>query len=129
MKPIEVALRLLALEGTGPDAALRVYVRMAARLEPLIGVAGMRAILVRGAKLSVAQYPCFAALAVESQGSTKTIEERLHAAFTEHEPLAAAALYGTLLGLLVSFIGEPLVWQVLRGAFPAIEQSAKESEP
>ena len=132
MKHLEVALRLLALEGADPEAAVRVYARMAARFEPLIGVAGMRAILVRSAKLSVAEYPCFASLAVAPPGSMHTVEDRLQASFGEHEPAplsAAAALYGKLLGLLTSFIGESLVRQVLRGAFPALEQNVRGSEP
>lgn len=131
---VDVALRLLALEGAGPDGALRVYTRLAARLEPLIGAAGMRALTARSAKLIVSEYPRFASLVADVPGSTKTTEERLQSCFSEHLPepqsaaAAAAALFGTLLGLLTSFIGEQLVWHVLRGAFPAIEQSAKETE-
>lgn len=134
MKHVDVALQLLALEGAGPEAALRVHVRLAARLEPLIGVAGTQALLTRGAKLTAREHACFASLAVTPAGATETTEERLRICLSvhEHEPAAlvaaAAALYGTLLGLLTSFIGEPLVWQVLRGAFPAIEQSVQETE-
>jgi len=134
---VDVALRLLLLESAGPDAgpdaaALRVYVRLAARLEPLIGVAGMRALMTRSAKLTVSDHPCFASLVVDWPGSTKTTEERLRVCFGDVQPealsSAAAALYGTLLGLLASFIGEQLVWQVVRGAFPEIEQNVKETE-
>ncbi len=135
MKHVDVARQLLALEGAGPEAALRVHARLAARLEPLIGVAGTRALLARSARLTAREHACFASLAVAPAGSTETIETRLRICLGEHEhepaalAAAAAALCGTMLGLLTSFIGEPLVWQVLRGAFPAIEQSVEETEP
>ena len=128
---VELARRLLALEGVGAAAAVQVYARLAARLEPLIGVAGMRALLARSAKLAAAELPRFAVLAFETTASGAACEQQLQECFEgeEGEELvaAAAALYGTLLGLLMSFIGEHLVWQVVRGAFPAVE-SEKETE-
>ena len=138
---VDVALRLLALEsasgGRADDfgaGAVRVYDRLAGRLEPLIGVAGMRALLARSAKLTKSEFPCFGALATSDiTGPPTPAGETLRASFGELDPAAtpaaAAALYGTLFGLLTSLIGERLVWQVLRSAFPAIEPSVpKESE-
>jgi hypothetical protein len=38
-------------------------------------------------------------------------------------------LFATFFGLLIAFIGERLVWQVLRSAFPGIdERTSKEKE-
>ena len=130
---IEVAKRLLDWEPpSGPGvseraaAALRVYERLFERLSPLIGVAGMRAILARSARLTRAEYPCFEAASVASE----VVAERLHACLAELDEAeiadAAAALYGTLLGLLNSFIGKRLVWQVLRSAFPGVDESEPE---
>lgn len=52
-------------------------------------------------------------------------EERLFACLRKLEATeaeaAATAVFGTFLGLLSSFIGEALVSQMLRGAFPAID--------
>lgn len=122
---VAIAELLLAHEagsgGDEPASAVRVHDKLAARLSPLIGVAGMRALIERSAKLTRAEYPCFAAATANGDSA------RLAACFAELEPAAvhgaAAALYGTLLGLLMSFIGERLVWQVLRSAFPAMPQS------
>jgi len=128
---VEMARRLLVLEGVGAAAAVQVYVRLAARLEPLIGVAGMRALLARSAKLTAGERPRFAVLAFETTASGPACEQQLQACFEREEPeeliAAASALYATLLGLLTSFIGEHLVWQVVRSAFPAVE-SEKEKE-
>ena len=130
---VELACRLLALEGADADAALRVHRRLAARLEPLIGVAGLRALLARSAKLTMTEFPGLASLASEPPPPLPTTEERLQSCLSVHEPeqltAAAGALYGTMIGLLTSFIGEKLVWQVLRAAYPAIEQSVKETKP
>ena len=128
---VALARRLLAFEGAGAAAAVRVYARLAARLEPLIGVAGMRALLARSAKLAAGEHPRFAVLAFETTASGPACEQQLQACFEGGEPeeliAAAAALYATLLGLLTSFIGEHLVGQVVRSAFPAVE-SEKEKE-
>jgi hypothetical protein len=137
---VDVALRLLDFEGENSagaadraGAAVRVYEKLAARLEPLIGVAGMRAVLARSAKLTKSEFPCFGTLgAVEPSHDPTSSGEQLRKCFSELDPAmtspAAAALYGTLIGLLTSFIGERLVAQVLRSAFPAIEREPKETD-
>lgn len=130
---VEIAKRILEQEpprGAGVNeraaAAVRVYERLFERLSPLIGVAGMRAVLARSARLTKAEYPCFEAASVASE----LVAERLHACLAELDEAeiadAAAALYGTLFGLLNSFIGKRLVWQVLRSAFPGVDESKPE---
>jgi hypothetical protein len=114
---------------TGPGAneraaaAVRVYERLFERLSPVIGVAGMRAILARSARITKPRFPSLEAASVASDLAA----EHLRSCFLQLEEAemadAAAALYGTLLGLLNGFIGERLVWQVLRSAFPGIEES------
>jgi hypothetical protein len=132
---LEVARRILEHEPpSGPGAseraaaAVRVYEHLFERLSPVIGVAGMRAVLARSARLTTPEFPCFDAVCVASELAA----ERLHACLLQLEEGqmadAAAALYGTLVGLLNSFIGKRLVWQVLRSAFPGIEESTPEEK-
>jgi hypothetical protein len=132
---IGIARRLLEHEppaGPGANeraaAAVRVYERLFERLSPVVGVAGMRAILARSARLTKPQFACFEAASVASDLAA----EHLRTCFLELEEAdmteAAAALYATLLGLLNAFIGERLVWQVLRSAFPGIEESKPEEK-
>jgi hypothetical protein len=140
---VDAALALLACEGgtTGSAeeraaAAVRVYARLSERLVPLIGAAGTRAIIGRSVKLARAEFACFEGVAVgveRPDAPPMPTDHQLVAALRELEPAAAseavAALFGTLIALLTSFIGERLVSQVLRGAFPEMDESgSKETE-
>lgn len=128
---IEVALRVLAHErGTSGSAverataAVLVYQQLADRLGPLVGTSGFQALFARSLKLTRTDFPCFGEVASgeELLAGLKTLEP---AATTD----AAAALFATLFRLLTAFIGERLVWQVLRGAFEFIDEStSKETE-
>jgi hypothetical protein len=109
-------------------AAVRVYERLFERLSPVIGVAGIRAVLARSARLTKAEYPCFEAAGVASERASEVLHGCLVRLDERELEDAAAALYGTLLGLLNSFIGKRLVWQVLRSAFPGIEESTSEEK-
>lgn len=129
---VEAAKRLLAHESTGSGAdepaalAVRVYEKLSLRLAPLIGAAGVQAVLARSAKLTRDEFPCLRELFV----SAAQPKEQLHACLSKTEPAvasaAAAAMLGAFLGLLTAFIGEPLVWHVLRGTFPAIDLNVPE---
>lgn len=143
---IALAARLLAHQRSAsagvedPAAAARlavvgVYERLAERLSPLIGAAGLRALLARSARLSVQEYPCLRILSVSVDATlpAASVVEQLATSFGDldavHASEAAAALYGTLIGLLTSFIGERLVGQVLQSAFPALDHGiVKETE-
>ena len=124
---VEAARRLLAHESAGSSAeecaaaAVRVYEKLSRRLAPLIGNVGVQALFVRSAKLSARDFPCLGRLFVDSV----TPEAQLQACLGALEPAAAtdaaAAMVGTFLGLLTAFIGEPIVWQVLEGTFPATD--------
>ena len=136
------ALRLLACERgtTGSSveraaAALRVHERLAERLGPLIGAAGAQALFLRSLRLTAMEIPCLSEvidvdLDPTARAPATASTERLLSSLSALEPAAtsaaAAALFGTLIGLLGAFIGERLVWQVLRGAFAGIDESAPE---
>lgn len=123
----ETARRLLANEGSagGADecvtAAGRVYDKLQAQLGPLVGAAGVQALLVRSVKLTREE---FSFLEVDVlKGSTK-----LRASLQAQDPAvvteSAAALFATFFALLTTFIGERLTTQALRSAWPTIEEMA-----
>ena len=137
---VEAAKRLLAHAESGRGgedvavAAGRVHERLSRRLSPLIGEAGMRALFARTVKLVKPEFPCFEPLAAVAEPTTgpAAANEHLVACLSGLERAvaaeAAAALYGTLLALLTALIGERLVAQVLRSAFPVIDENVKETK-
>ncbi len=121
---VEVATRLLGHEG---EEARAVYEKLAARLSPLIGEAGVRALVTRSIKLSAREFAPLGQIAVEPFAEVPPVGDQLAAVLAglppEEASAASIALFGTLIGLLASLIGGPLVRQVLRRTFPALEHS------
>jgi hypothetical protein len=117
---------LLAHEGAAGSAdeaamaAGRVYDKLDAHLAPLLGAAGVQALLARSAKLTQGE---FSFLTVAGPGSTK-----LCGCLRAQDPSvareSAAVLFGTFFTLITTFIGERLTVQALRRAWPKIEEMA-----
>ena len=129
---LENATRLLAHEGaaSGADgavaaAAARVYDKLHAHLAPLVGTTGVQSLFVRSAKLTPDEFAGLADVSI-LEGSTK-LREHWQAQGSTVDAKAAAALFGNFLSLLTTFIGERLVTQVLRSAWPAIEEAPEET--
>lgn len=129
----DAAKRLLASEGCNgggaeeyADAAGRVYAKLHLLLDPLVGTAGVQALLRRSAKLSQEEFACLGDSAVVESAA------KLRDALLAQESNAAAtaaAFFGAFLALMTTFIGERLTAEVLRRAWPTIEESApKETE-
>jgi hypothetical protein len=106
-------------EGASDDvlAAGRVYEKLHDHLAVLLGSAGVHALLVRSAKLARAQHPFLDD--IDSSTALCTCLQRQSAAVAGE---AAAALFGAFLTLITTFIGERLTTQVLRHAWPTIEE-------
>ena len=128
----ETATRLLAHEGaaSGADdavaaAAGRVYDKLHLHLAPLLGSIGVQSLFVRSAKLTPDELTGLADVSI-LKGSTK-LREHWQAQGSAVDADAAAALFGNFLSLLTTFIGERLVIQVLRSAWPTIEQIPEET--
>ena len=126
---LESARRLLAHEGAtgGADdsvaaAAGRVYDKLHAHLAPLVGTIGVQSLFVRSAKLTPDEFAALAEVSI-LEGSTK-VREHLQAQGSAVDAGPAVALFGTFLTLLTTFIGERLVAEVLRSAWPTIEETA-----
>lgn len=103
-------------------AAGRVLDKLNEQLVPLLGAAGVQALLVRSAKLAQGELACLADLA-----SLET-SARLRACLQALDPgvamATAEALFGTFLALVTTFIGERLTLQALRASWPNIEARA-----
>ena len=134
MKPTtaqrERARRLLSAEGdsgassdASAAAAGRVYDKLSAQLIPLLGLAGVEALFARSAKLAGGDRPCIAWLASGIEASSR-LRGCLQALAPADASETAAVLFATLLELVVTFIGDRLTVQALRGAWPAIEETA-----
>jgi hypothetical protein len=125
---IERAKRLLAAEGdSGASAAAcaaaagRVYDKLAAQLAPLLGLAGVEALFVRSAKLARADLVPAIEGATQRAAGLRAFLGQLEASAAGE---AAAALFATFLDLVITFIGDRLTVQVLRGAWPVIDTTA-----
>jgi hypothetical protein len=102
----DFARRLIALEGAGPGAAGRVCDRLRQPLARLAGVAGFRSLLSRAVALAKAEDGALHAVRVREDGTL------------EGMPGAGGAVVAHLLGLLVTFIGEPLTRQLVSEVWP-----------
>jgi hypothetical protein len=126
---LESARRLLAHEGAAGSAnegatttAGRVYDKLHAHLAPLVGDVGVQLLFVRSAKLAQGEFSFLAEVSL-LEGSTK-LRERLQARDPALGTESAEALFGTFFALVTTFIGERLTTQVLRRAWPTLEETA-----
>jgi hypothetical protein len=127
-REVERARRLLASEGDSGSsadecaaAAWRVYEKLNARLAPLVGSAGVEALLVRSAKLAQAELGSLAEVAIAE--GMKKVSSGLQALDPTDATEVAATLFGTFLELVTNLIGERLTVVVLRSAWPTIEDT------
>jgi hypothetical protein len=136
---LDSAKQLLASPGSASKSpeeqallAVRAYQRLSDRLAPLIGAAGLEALLVRSVKLTKADYPSMGDYdgGEATNGHAASPAERLRACLASVDATAASSvvtsLYGTLHGLLRALIGQELVRQILRSAFPAMNDDVQE---
>ncbi len=108
----DLAGRLIALEGACGDppaanVASRVCARLRAPLSRLAGVAGYRSLLARALALARAGDDSLHAVRLRADGTLEGLD-------AGGEGIAAH-----LLGLIVTFIGEPLTRQLVSEAWPA----------
>jgi len=121
-----LARRLLALEATALLATgaskqhevVEVCEKLRLCLMRFAGADGVAALLRRALVLARVEAPALGRVTLKPDGSL----EGLHALADEADGVvaAAAALISHLLGLLVMFIGEPIVLRLVREAWPDI---------
>ena len=111
-----LARRLIALEAARTEPmgeAARVCDRLRVPLSKLAGVAGFRSLLTRALAMAKVEIPSLNGVHARPDGSLGGFE-----AGFEGGAEAEVAVVAHLLGLLVTFIGEPLTLGLVRDAWP-----------
>ena len=130
----DIARRLLAASQTVSDPhvpeAVLVSDRLRASLTRFAGADGFTSLLRRALALARAEVPSLQSVKVGAEGRLEGFE--LLAAQTGMDvaaaaAAAAAAITAHLLGLLVTFIGEPLTLALVREAWPDISLTESHS--
>jgi hypothetical protein len=123
----DLARRLLAVEAASQSAAdprvpeaVRVFEKLRVSLTRFAGAEGFTALLRRALALARAEVPALHSITEKADGSMEGLEEV--AADAGNSGVgggnAAVAIIAHLLGLLVTFIGEPLTVRLVRDAWP-----------
>ena len=101
-------------------AARRAYDDLARVSAPLIGQVGVEALAGRALHLAQREYPWL--VQTREPGQAERPFTQVIACLERQDPAvaieAAGAVFATLTGLLVTFIGEPLTARLLRQAWP-----------
>ena len=101
-------------------SVFHVSEKLRPHLATLMGVAGFRALLSRALALAQEEVRWLRAVHVKSDGSLEGLEE-LHAQVAPEEFIEGkAVLLAQLLGLLVAFVGEKLMLQMVRDVWPEL---------
>ena len=132
----EFASRLLERERPGESAeeraaaAGRVYEKLSLCLAPLVGSTGVRALLARSLILMSGEFPFLSGASFEHpEGAADRLRTSLQGQRPDDALRAAAALFGSFLTLLATYVGERLTAQILRTAWPDLAaQFSKETK-
>jgi hypothetical protein len=105
--------------GDEMDRAVRAFERLRTSLTKLAGSAGFAILLGRAVALAIVKDPSLKPLGVGIDGSLTGVDEvrrGLNGSHVAHH--GGEIVLAELLGLLVSFIGEPLTLTLVREAWP-----------
>jgi hypothetical protein len=115
---------MLAAEAARPPAshshvheAVRVCEKLRMSLTRFAGADGFTSLLRRALALARAEVPALQSITLKADGSMEGLEE-IAAGSGSGGVEAAAALTAHLLGLLVTFVGEPITLRLVREAWP-----------
>lgn len=117
---MELARRLIAFEATrnpsdgAVGAALRACETLRGPLTKFVGVAGFRSLVSRALAIAKAECPSLGPVRVGPDGSLDGLE----GVEQDRDADEGAVVVGHILGLLVTFIGEPLTLRLVHDAWP-----------
>src|SRR5215212_5141141 len=100
--------------------------RLHARLDPLIGAGGYRALLARALHLAKKEFPWLDAVEVEEHPACdlKGLREAVKGLDASPVNEAFALLLANVIWLLVTFIGEDIALGLVREVWPGVETGA-----
>ena len=98
-------------------------------LSKLAGAAGYRSLLSRALALAQAEAPALKTLHVLPDGKLIGFYEATEGTHKEEFARSEVALVAQLLGLLNTFIGEPLTLQLVKEAWPEIDLDPSADSP
>jgi hypothetical protein len=102
-----------------PDGPLGPTEQVLRKLSPgvtaLVTTAGYRALLARALHLARARFPSLEGVQVSNEGTFLEASPAVIAAAVDE---SLAALIGTVIALLVTFVGDDLTSSLIRGAWP-----------
>ncbi len=113
-----LARRLIALESyrepSAPPtvAAVRTCIRLRATLSKLVGMAGFCALMSRALAMAKCDAPSLAAVKMLPDGSLEGLAD------ADHDADAGVIVVARFLGLLATFIGEPLTLGLVNDIWP-----------
>lgn len=121
----DFARRLIAVEAArdeppvvGAREAVRVCEKLRLPLARLAGVAGFRSLMSRALALAKAEVSSLAAVQVRADGSLEGLDDAGPDRDAGAVGEGGVVVVAQLLGLLVTFIGEPLTLRLVRDAWP-----------
>jgi hypothetical protein len=126
----DLARRLIAFEAMRdpPDgsfaAAVRACETLRGPLTRFVGVTGFGSLLSRALAMARADIPCLDAVRVRPDGSLEGWEGVGPRRDSDRD--AGAVVVAQLLGLLVTFIGEPLTLRLVRDAWPDLDEAGSD---
>lgn len=129
-----LAERLLAeeranIKESDHPACVLACAKLGALLTKLAGGAGYHSLLTRAVALAQAEAPALRYLHVLPDGKLLGLFEVIEGADKEELARSEAALVAHLLGLLYTFIGEPLTRHLVKEAWPNIDLSSDSPTP
>jgi hypothetical protein len=129
----DLARRLLAIESARAqssdapvDEAVRVCEKLRVPLVKFAGLAGFSSLLSRALALARTKVHWLAAVSVRPDGSLEGFDEVARTQNSEAMSMGAGVLVAQLLGLLVTFIGEPLTLRLVRDAWPDVSRDGSD---
>jgi hypothetical protein len=105
---------------TGGGAAVRVCEKLRLPLARLAGTEGFRSLMSRAVAVAKSEVPSLDAVVVLADGSLEGLDGAGHGREAGAGGEGGVEVVAHLLGLLVTFIGEPLTLRLVRDAWPEV---------